>query len=319
MPDNQRVRVFAPAGIGNFGPGLDILGCAVTGAGDTVDVVRAATPGVRIARSGHPSLSTAPDRHAAGLAAIEVLRRADAVDIGLEISVAKGVPIAGGQGGSAASAVASAVAANRLLGEPLDRHGVFEAALASEERLAGRHADNVVTSLFGGIILLRGEEPLDIVSLPVPDALRIVIVAPDQRLTTAEARAVLPKTIDRATAMRQAAQVAAVVAALATDDLALLGRAMEDFVAEPARAPLLRGYVEARDAARMAGALGCGISGAGPASFAIVDDEAVGERVRDAMVAAYARMAVAATGRVARVSVLGARVVDATGELGGDA
>jgi homoserine kinase len=32
----KRVRAFAPASIGNLGPGLDVLGCAVTGSGDTV-------------------------------------------------------------------------------------------------------------------------------------------------------------------------------------------------------------------------------------------------------------------------------------------
>ena len=31
------VRVFAPATIGNIGPGFDVLGMAITGLGDTVE------------------------------------------------------------------------------------------------------------------------------------------------------------------------------------------------------------------------------------------------------------------------------------------
>ena len=51
--------------------------------------------------------------------------------------------------------------------------------------------------------------------------------APDQRLRTADARAVLPAQVDRATALHQAAQVGAMVAALASGDYELLGRAID--------------------------------------------------------------------------------------------
>ncbi len=59
------------------------------------------------------------------------------------------------------------------------------------------------------------------------------------------------------------------VAALASGDLALLGRAIDDRIAEPARAPLLPGFVAAKAAALSAGALGCSISGSGPTAFAL--------------------------------------------------
>lgn len=290
-----------------MGPGLDILGCAITGAADSVEATLADAPGIHIIESGHPELSNDPAAHAAGIAAAEILRRAGADDLGVNLSVRKGLPLAGGQGGSAASAVAAACAVNALLGAPLDRTQLFAAALESESRLAGRHADNVAPILLGGIILVRALDPPDLVHLPVPARLRVVLVHPAQRLTTAAARAVLPRSIDRATALAQAAQVAAIVAALASGDLELLGRAIDDRIAEPARAPLLRGFAEAKRAALGAGAFGCSISGAGPTAFAFATDDsapAIARAMRDAYLAA----GIDASTRVAEIDRVGTRV-----------
>lgn len=309
----SRVRVFAPGGIGNIGPGLDVLGCALTGTGDVVELEWAERQGPEplwIAEPGHPELPTDPKRHAAGIAALEVLR-ASAMHLsrGIVMRVEKGVPLAGGQGGSAASAVAGAVAANALLGNPLNENQLLAAALDAEAAVAGRHADNVAPALLGGVILVRTVDPLDVVRLPFPPALRVVLVRPDQQLRTADARAVLPKSIDRATVIRQMANVAAMVAAFASGDLALLGRALDDRIAEPARSSLLPGCAEAKSAALGAGAIGCSISGAGPTSFAFAPDDGTAAQIAEAMCAAYASRGVSATSRVARIDERGARVV----------
>jgi homoserine kinase len=301
-------RAFAPGGIGNLGPGLDILGCAVTGPGDLVDARIIDVPGIRVDDPGHPELPTDPMRHASAIAAAEVVRRAGATEIGVALRVEKHLPLAGGQGGSAASAVAGALATNAVLGHPLDSQSLLQAALVAEERLAGRHIDNLAPALFGGIVLIRSIEPLDFIRLPVPLSLRVVLVLPRMRLRTAEARAVLPSTIDRATALIQAAAVASMVAALCIGDLALLRNAVDDRIAEPARAPLLPGFVEAKAAALHAGALGCSISGGGPSAFALVDSELTARRVLAAMLGAYRSANVEADGRIASIDERGARV-----------
>jgi homoserine kinase len=104
------------------------------------------------------------------------------------------------------------------------------------------------------------------------------------------------------------AQVGAIVAACHGNDLALLGRAIDDRIAEPARAPLLPGFVEAKRAALSAGALGASISGAGPTAFAFVAGDEAGERVAAAMRAAYALAGVECTTRVTHVDSNGAVV-----------
>jgi len=304
---HHSVRAFAPGGIGNMGPGLDILGCAVTGAGDSVHATRVETPGVRVDDPGHLELPTNPARHASAIAAWEVLRRAG-TPFGLAIRVEKGLPLSGGQGGSAASAIAGAVAANALLPRPLSSHDVLRAALVAEERLSGRHIDNLAPALYGGIVLIRSIEPLHAVRIPVPTSLRVVLVRPDMRLRTAESRAVLPGTVDRMTALAQAACVATMVAAFESGDLSVLRGAIDDRIAEPARAALLPGFAAAKRAAVDAGALGCSISGGGPSAFALVDGDEAAVPVVEAMISAYASAGVVASARMARIDERGAYI-----------
>jgi homoserine kinase len=314
MKDRQSAAAFAPGGVGNIGPGLDILGLALAGVGDTVRAEWSDGSGIQIRDPGHRDLPTDPGRHASGIAAAAVIDRAGdnrPGRRGIALTVTKGLPLSGGQGGSAASAVAGAVAVNALLGGPLDRAALIDAALEAEERVAGRHADNIAPSLLGGIVLIRSLDPLDLVELPVPDELLVVVARPDQQIRTAEARAVLPAEIPRAAALHQAAQVGALVAALAAGDYSLLGRAIDDRIAEPARATLLPGFREAKQAALEAGALGSSISGSGPTAFALVRGPETGRRVASAMERAYTACGYRCEVRVAEIDRQGARVLGA--------
>lgn len=307
-----RVRAFAPASIGNLGPGLDVLGCAVTGAGDSVTAEWCDEPGVVIRDPGHTELPSDPALHSSAIAASAVLRQALGAGArppaaGIALTVRKELPLSAGQGGSAASAVAGAVAANALCGAPLSSDALLDACLLAESTVAGRHLDNLAPSLLGGICLVRSMDPIDVVRLPVPNGLFIVLAHPSQRLRTADARAVLPAAVDRATALHQAAQVGAIVAALASGDLALLGRAIDDRIAEPARAPLIPGFREAKAAAITAGALGASISGAGPTTFALAGDRACAQAVAVAMEGAFAAQGITSSVRVCEVDRVGAR------------
>jgi len=310
----KRAGAIAPPSIGNFGPGLDILGCAVVGSPDVVVAERLGDDGmVSVLESGHPELPTDPEHHASAIAATAVLREARSLggrdNTGVTLRVKKGLPLAAGQGGSAASAVAGAVAVNALLGYPLSERALLACALEAEGRVAGAHLDNIAPALLGGLVLVRSLDPIDVVRLPTPGSLLIVLAQPQQRMRTAEARAVLPAQVDRAVALHQAAQVAAVVAALYAGDLELLGRSIDDRIAEPARAPLMPGFLAAKRAALDAGALGVSISGAGPTAFAIASNALVAERVASAMCDGYASAGIAAIAWVTRPGP-GARVFD---------
>ena len=315
----MRVIVSVPGGIGNLGPGLDVLGCALTGARDEVIAEWSQTAGITIIDAGHPQLPTDPAKNTASIAAASVMRAAITRGMrmshpGIAITIKKGLPLSGGQGGSAASAVAGAVAANALIwpvGSGLTQNELLTCALEGEETVAGRHLDNIAPSLLGGIVLVRSLDPIEVVKIPAPEGLRIVLATPAQQLTTTRARSVLPVEVPRSIVVHQLAQVAAIVSACHSGDLALLGRAMDDRIAEPARTPLLPGFADAKVAAIDAGALGVSISGAGPTAFALCDSEATASKIAQAMQSAYARAGLDCTVRICEIDTQGAIVRDA--------
>ena len=315
----KSVIVSVPGGIGNLGPGLDVLGCALTGARDEVIAEWSQTAGITIIDAGHPQLPTDPAKNTASIAAASVMRAAITRGMrmshpGIAITIKKGLPLSGGQGGSAASAVAGAVAANALIwpvGSGLTQNELLTCALEGEETVAGRHLDNIAPSLLGGIVLVRSLDPIEVVKIPAPEGLRIVLATPAQQLTTTKARSVLPIEVPRSIVVHQLAQVAAIISACHSGDLALLGRSMDDRIAEPARTPLLPGFADAKISAIDAGALGVSISGAGPTAFALCDSEATASKIAQAMQSAYARAGLDCTVRICEIDTQGAIVKDA--------
>lgn len=301
----DELRVFAPGSVSNLGPGFDCLGAAVTGKGDVVVARRSDRAGVRVVSVTDPRIPVASDRNTAAVAAGAVLRRVPGA--GMEIAIEKGLPLAGGLGGSAASAVAGALAADALHGLGLSREELLEAALEAEELVAGRHADNIAPCLWGGLVLVLGLDPPRIVPRPVHPDLALVLVTPAYAVETAAARAVLPAQISRADAIAQAASLAGLLAGLETGDIDLVRRSMNDRIAEPHRLPLYPGYAEARVAGAEAGAA-VAVSGAGPTVMAIA--RSGGEAaVADAMKRAYVRAGYEASVHLAAIDTEGARVI----------
>jgi homoserine kinase len=287
--DTSRVRVFAPATVSNLGPGFDVLGLALHRPGDIVEAEVADRPGIELVdvTGDGGSLPRAAGRNAASVAAGEVLRHpaASGRAAGLRLWLHKGMPLASGLGSSGASAAAGAVAANEALGRPLGPEALVRCAMAGERAACGAaHADNVAPAVLGGIVLIRSYDPLDLVRLPAPDGLFMVVVHPHCEVSTADARARLAgRTFALPDIVANAGNLAALVAALHRGDLALLGRSIDDRIVEPLRAAMIPSYADVRSAARDAGALGCAISGSGPSMFALCDNDESAARAALAM------------------------------------
>jgi len=306
-PSVKAVVVYAPGSVSNLGPGFDCLGVAFTGRGDLVTVRRTDGGGVRVTAVSDARIPVAAERNTAAIAAAAVIRRAG-VDAGLELTIEKGLPMAAGMGGSGASAVAGAVAADAVLGLRLPRTELLAAALTAEEVVSGRHPDNVAPSLLGGAVLTLSIDPLHVISLRIHPGLSLLLVTPSYSVETARARAALPATVPRAEAVGQAARLAGLVTGLERGDADLIRRSMVDRIAEPARAALYPGYPEARAAGLEAGAVGVAVSGAGPTVVAIVTAASAGA-VGAALQGAYQRLGIEATIHAAEVDGMGARVV----------
>ena len=306
-----RAEAFAPATAATLGVGFDILGLALREPGDRVLVQLCDEPGANIVaiEGDDGKLPHDPDKNTACVAANWMLDRLQAKQ-GVAITLYKDLPLASGLGSSAASAVAAAVAVNALFGEPLSFPELLPACLEGEAAVSGYHADNVGPSLFGGIMLITGTSLDHIRRLPVPADLYLALVTPDVAVPTAEARAVLPKTITLKDMVVQTGGVARVVDALYRGDVMALAEAMEsDRVVEPARAHLMPFLAEVRASAKSAGALAVVISGAGPTLCAVCNCQDIARPVSTAMKAVYNEAGIACTAQHTQVAEVGARVL----------
>jgi homoserine kinase len=301
---------FAPASVGNVAIGFDILGFSIDAIGDRATVRRTAIPGVRIsAISGQvPDLPREAARNTAGRALL-AMQEALGLDFGFDLALEKGIPLASGMGGSAASAVAAVVAANALLGEPRPLLELLRYAVQGEEVASGSvHVDNIAPSLYGGLVLTVGIDHPRVKQIPVPAAIRAVIVHPHMFLSTRHARAILKGSVQMADFVWQTANLAGFISGCYTDDIDMLRESFEDVVIEPQRAALIPGFGDVRAAALGAGAIGCSISGAGPTVFAWSLAEHAPSVCRD-MVAGFARHGLASDHWITALAPVGARIL----------
>jgi homoserine kinase len=312
----QTATASAPASIGNVCVGFDILGQAFDAARDVVTAVREDMPGIRLGEvSGLVSkLPDKPEENAALAAAAAVVKAAGSAS-GMRLSIEKGVPLAAGMGGSAASAVAGAAAANALLGEPFSLDQLLPLALEGE-RVASDppHWDNVMASLLGGLVLAASEEPALVQRLPAPDGLVAIVLHPEVKVETRMARSILSPQVSMQVAVEHSRRVAAFVAGCTTGDLALIRAGFEDLLVEPQREHLLPVLPQVKAAALGAGALGCSFSGSGPSVFAwALEKDALA--VEAAMAGAFANAQLAAKAYRAPVASEGVKLISVSEEL----
>jgi homoserine kinase len=275
---SEFVTAFAPASIGNVGVGFDMLGLALTGAGDRVVARRTRNDRVSVAEVRgldgeiHPYLSTNADENTASIA-VQALWDAHGDEGSVELKVHKGVPLQSGMGSSAASAVAAVVAANALLESSLDLEELLVYALEGEKFASGgMHTDNVAPSLFGGLILSPEILLPEIIRLPTPAGVSVVLLHPDLQVNTAHARRALPKSVSMKLWLDQQGLLAGFVHACATNDIDLIGKTLRDVIIEPHRKGNVPCFDEVVAAAYKSGALGCTLSGSGPSIFALCKD-----------------------------------------------
>ncbi len=245
------VTAFAPASVGNVGVGFDILGFSVGVLGDRVTATATASPGVTITgvRGIAGALPTDAAQNTAGRAVQALLERA-APSFGIALEIDKGIPLGSGLGGSAASAVAAAVAANGLLAKPFERIDLLKFAMLGEAVASGAlHVDNVAPSLFGGLVLTVGVDNPRVKQIPPPADVRAAIVHPHLYLATKDARAVLSRTVEMSDFVWQTANLAGFIAGCYTNDLDMIRDSFEDVVIERQRSSLIPGFAEVRAAA----------------------------------------------------------------------
>jgi homoserine kinase len=192
-----------------------------------------------------------------------------------------------GIGSSAASAAGVVVAANKLLSERFSPNELVELAMQGEMVASGaKHADNIAPCVLGGFTLVRSVEPMDVISIDYPP-LFATVIHPKIEIKTSYAREILPKEVPLKSAIRQWSDVGSLIAGLNKGDYDLIARSLQDFIVEPVRKKLIPHFDDLKTASLAAGALGGGISGAGPSVFMFSENLAAAKKIEAAMFEIY--------------------------------
>jgi homoserine kinase len=144
-------------------------------------------------------------------------------------------------------------------------------------------------------VLARDNASLDVHRLHAPKGLYVAVVHPHLEISTKTARAMLKPEITLEQHIRQSANIAAFVVGLFNTDIPLIGRCLHDDIIEPQRAQMIPGFYAVQEAALTAGALGCSISGSGPAVFALCANSLIAENAAVAMQQTFVKNGVQAT------------------------
>ncbi|MCS6973621.1 MAG: homoserine kinase [Cyclobacteriaceae bacterium] len=313
---SETIRAFAPATVANVACGFDVFGMALEQPGDEVELTLNNSGEVRICAitGDNGLLPLEVHRNTAGVAITSLLRYLQE-NTGAEIILHKKLPSGSGMGSSASSAAAALVAANEALGNPLTRKDLIPFAMEAERVACGSaHADNVAPALLGGFVLVRDPAEPDLIEIPLPPDLYCVVVHPRTEIPTREARLALKQHVRLTDAVTQWANTAALIAGFFRQDYQLIARSLKDVVAEPVRSVFIPGFGSVREAALQAGALGCSISGSGPAIFALCKGSRCAENVAIEMQHAFLKAGLNSTPYISALPAPGASIITRTSD-----
>ena len=279
----EELRIFAPATVANLSCGFDVLGVCLDNVGDEMSIRKNDLNQIRITKITGQELPFETDKNVAGVAVKALLEKLG-TNQGFDIEIYKKIKAGSGIGSSAASSAGAVFAVNKLLDEPFTLKELIPFAMEGERLASGNaHADNVAPALLGGFCLIKSYTPLEILELPCPPELRMVVLHPLIEVKTKDSRALIKLNVSMQKAVSQLGNLGAFVSALYTEDYGLLGRSLKDEIIEPVRSILIPFFDDLKEIAIENGALGFGISGSGPSVYAMCKGQKSANKVKEAM------------------------------------
>lgn len=305
----NEIKIFCPATIANLNCGFDVLGLCLEGIGDEMTIRKSAEKSIRITKITGADLPMETEKNVAGVAALAIIQDLK-LDFGFEIEIHKKIKAGSGIGSSSASAAGAVFGINELLGKPFSKHELVDFAMKGEAIASGcEHADNVAPCLLGGFTLVRGYNPLDVIRIESPSELYAVVLHPHIEVKTSDSRAVLQPMVPMRDAITQWGNLGGFIAGLYTNDYNLIGRSLNDVIVEPARKHLIPNFDKVKNTALQYGALGSGISGAGPSIFALCKSQELAEKVAFAMSESYLNTGIEFDMHISRINPNGVKIL----------
>ena len=148
------------------------------------------------------------------------------------------IPLERGLGSSSSCIIAGLLMANTLLHHTYSQDELYQLAIEIEG-----HPDNVAPCLYGGLIAnYKDEEKFIPTRLPLSKELSFVVVSPETKVKTEEARKILPKNYSREDVVVTLSHLASLPTAFLKGDLKALKRLLEDRIHVPYRSRLIPSY-----------------------------------------------------------------------------
>ena len=268
------IRLHAPATVANLSCGFDILGVCLDDPYDEIEIKKISKKEVILNSldSEFSNIPLNPEKNTGGIPAIKIINDL-ALDFGFEINIKKGIPLYGGLGSSAATAAGVVYGINILLKKCLSNDEVVKYALEGEKISSETpHADNIGPCINGGLVIIKSTNPLKLINIKTGEYY-FSIIHPKVKVSTKEARKLLPQEVKLKDAVKQWGNIASLVYGFSTSDSNLIKSSMVDYIVEPIRSKLIPHFDEIKENVLKNNAIGCSISGSGPSIFALSESK----------------------------------------------
>ena len=306
----DRIKVFSPGSITNLSCGYDILGVCLNNRGDEITVTKTINKGIVIKSNDEYDISKDINENVAGIAAQALLKNTS-TKFGFEIEIKKGIKPGSGIGSSAASSAGTVFAINQLLDSPFSQLDLIKFSMEGEKFVSGSyHADNVAPIILGGITLVRSIDEIDVIKLPSPKTLEVIIVRPNIEIKTSDSRKVVKKKIKIEKMVKQSANLASFVSSLYTEDFDLMSKSVVDIIAEPNRKILIPEFDKIKNKSKNSGAIAVGISGSGPSIFSLSNNTIISKKILETASNHYDKLGIDHDGFISKINPTGIKILE---------
>tara|TARA_X000001036_G_scaffold42032_1_gene33702 strand:- start:704 stop:1633 length:930 start_codon:yes stop_codon:yes gene_type:complete len=306
----ESIKVFSPGSITNLSCGYDILGVCLQNRGDEITVKKTNKKEIIIKSNDEYNISKDINKNVAGIAAQALLKNID-IDFGFEIEIKKGIKPGSGIGSSAASSAGTVFAINQLLDSPFSQLDLIKFSMEGEKYVSGSyHADNVAPIIFGGITLVRSINEIDVIKLPSPKNLEVVIVRPNIEIKTSDSRKVVKNKIKIEKMVEQSANLGSFISSLYTEDYELMSRSVVDVIVEPNRSILIPEFDVIKKISKTNGAIAVGISGSGPSIFSLSNKSSTSQKILDNITSHFNNLKIDYDGFISKVNSTGIKILE---------
>ena len=289
---HKSLTVYAPASMANISVGFDILGAAInpiSGAmlGDCITIESATEFSLTSTGQFVKKLPKDP-KYNIVYQCWQRFCKAMGKTLPVNITLEKNMPIGSGLGSSACSVVGAFVALNKFFDEPFNEYEMLSMMGELEGRISGSvHYDNVAPCYLGGMQLILDEMGVISEAIPHFDNWYWVMAYPGIKVSTAEARAILPAQYQKADCVAHGRYVGGFLHACYTKQPKLAAAMLIDNIAEPYRKQLLPNFDATQIKVKQLGALASGISGSGPTMFVVADNLETAKQIESLLKSSY--------------------------------